>query len=160
MNVRHFVVIPGQPVAKGRPRFSPSGHVHVHQPSMRWEESAAVQLRAAIGARMYDQPLRLEVTAYFQRPQRLLRNSSPPNRVHHTAKPDADNILKNVGDALVRAGVVRDDSIINRQVCTKYYAAKGAPPEVSIMLDSWESDEHQPTDRVQKRATAPERKHG
>lgn len=141
--IRHFIIIPGQPVAKGRPRFSRTGHVHAHQPSMRWEESAAVQMRAAIGTPMYDQPLKMEVTAYFTRPQRLMRKSSPQNRVHHTAKPDADNILKNVGDALVRAGVVRDDSVINCQFCVKYYAAKGAPPETSVMLSSWENDEQE-----------------
>lgn len=137
--IRHFVVITGQPVAKGRPRFCRNGHVHAHQASMRWEDSAAVQLRAAIGPQMYNQPLKLEVTAYFQRPQRLMRKSSPQNRIHHTAKPDADNILKAVGDALVKAGVVRDDSCINAQYCVKYYAAKDAPPEVSIFLQAWEN---------------------
>lgn len=159
MKVRHFVIIPGQPVAKGRPRFSRDGHVHVHETSMRWEQSAAVQLRAAIGAPMYDQPLRLEVTAYFQRPSRLCRKKDSPNRVHHTAKPDADNILKNCCDALVKAGVVRDDSVINRTVLTKYYAAKGAPAETVMMLDSWEDEDgHQMTDRIGRRATALERK--
>lgn len=138
--IRHFVVIPGQPVAKGRPRFCRNGHVHAHQASMRWEDSAAVQLRSAIGTPMYDQPLKLEVAASFQRPQRLLRKKSNPNRIHHTAKPDADNILKAVGDALVKAGVVRDDSCINWQLCVKYYAAKDAPPEVVILLQEWENE--------------------
>jgi Holliday junction resolvase RusA-like endonuclease len=138
--IRHVIVITGQPVAKGRPRFCRNGHVHAHRPSMRWEDSAAVQLRAAIGTPMYDQPLKLEVTAYFQRPKRLMRKSSPTNRVHHTSKPDSDNILKAVGDALVKAGVVRDDSCINSQLCVKYYAAKDAPPEVVILLQEWENE--------------------
>ncbi|NWM44824.1 RusA family crossover junction endodeoxyribonuclease, partial [Escherichia coli] len=92
---------------------------------------------------------------YFTRPQRLNRKKDTPYRVHHTAKPDSDNILKNVCDALVKGGIVRDDCVINRTVCTKYYAAKGAPPQVSVMLDSWENEDgYQSTDRIAKREKA------
>jgi Holliday junction resolvase RusA-like endonuclease len=139
--IRHFVKIDGQPIGKGRPRFSRAGHAYTPQPTRSWEEHAAWIFRAAIGGKQYNQPLRLNVTAYFKRPQRLMRKKSPANRVHHTAKPDADNVLKIVCDALVKAGVVKDDALINQQVCTKYYAAKNAPPEVVVMLDSWEDGE-------------------
>lgn len=151
MTIRHMVRIEGQPVAKGRPRFY-GGHAVTPAKTVRWEQAAALQLRAAVGGKQYDQPMKLHVTAYFQRPKRLLTRKASENRIHHTAKPDSDNILKIVCDALVMAGVVRDDSVINHMAITKYYAAKGAPAEVCILLDSWEN-EHQPTDRI-KRQTA------
>jgi Holliday junction resolvase RusA-like endonuclease len=138
--IRHFVIIPGQPVAKGRPRFDRRGHAYTPQKTVRWEQMAALHLRSAIGSPMYDQPLKIQVAAYFRRPQRLLTRKANPNRIHHTSKPDGDNILKSVADALTMAGVVRDDAIISQMMIMKYYAAKGAPAEVAIMLDSWEDE--------------------
>jgi Holliday junction resolvase RusA-like endonuclease len=149
IHVHHFVIVPGQPVAKGRPRFSIAGHAYTPAKTKQWEDLAALCFRQAIGTPMYDMPLKLEVTAYFQRPKRLCRRKDSPNRVMHTAKPDGDNILKAVSDALQKAGVVLDDSCINRMVITKYYTAKDAPAEVSMMLSSWE-DEHEPTDRIRR----------
>ncbi len=155
--IRHFMVIPGQPVAKGRPRFDRRGHAYTPEKTVRWEHRAAAIIRAAIGSPMYDQPLKLQVTAFFQRPQRLLTRNASPNRIHHTSKPDADNIGKIVADALTMAGVVRDDSVINQMLVTKYYAAKGAPAEVVILLDSWEN-EMAPTDTIKRRNRALEKK--
>jgi len=136
---RHFVIIDGQPVAKGRPRFF-RGHAVTPQKTRTWEAMSAAVIRQAIGHRQYDVPLRLEVTAYFQRPQRLMRKSSPPGRVHHTAKPDCDNVLKIVGDALTMAGAVKDDSYINFQACAKYYASRDVRPHVAILLESWRDE--------------------
>jgi Holliday junction resolvase RusA-like endonuclease len=138
--IRHFVIVPGQPVAKGRPRFDRRGHAYTPEKTVRWEQIAAMQIRAAIGSPMYDQPLKLQVTACFQRPQRLLTRKASPNRIPHVAKPDADNIGKIVADALTLAGVVRDDAVISQMIITKYYAAKGAPAQVAILLDSWEDE--------------------
>lgn len=156
MTIRHFVIIPGQPVAKGRPRFDCRGHAYTPDKTVRWEQMAATILRSVIGTPRYDQPLKLHVTAYFERPKRLMTKKANPNRIHHTSKPDADNIGKIVADALTMAGVVRDDSIINQMMITKYYAAKGAPAEVVILLDSWEN-ENEPTKTI-KRTSALEKK--
>jgi Holliday junction resolvase RusA-like endonuclease len=134
VTIRHYVKIDGQPVAKGRPRFF-HGHAITPAKTRNWEAMAAAVIRQAIGERQYAVPLKLEVVAYFQRPQRLMRKSSPPGRVHHTAKPDCDNVLKIVGDALTMANAVKDDSYISIQICAKYYAAKGSPPHVAILLD-------------------------
>jgi Holliday junction resolvase RusA-like endonuclease len=155
--VRHFVIIPGQPVAKGRPRFDRRGHAYTPEKTVRWEQMAAQIIRSVIGTPMYDQPLKLQVTAFFERPKRLLTRKASPKRIHHVSKPDADNVGKIVADALTMAGVVRDDSIINQMMVTKYYAAKGAPAEVVILLDSWEN-EMAPTDTIKNRNRALDRK--
>jgi Holliday junction resolvase RusA-like endonuclease len=105
-----------------------------------WESMAALTLNRAIGSQCYNVPLKLEVTAYFKRPQRLMRKSSNQNRIHHTVKPDSDNLLKAVSDALVKAHVVTDDCIINWALCVKYYCAVGVKPHVAVMLSSWENE--------------------
>lgn len=148
VNIRHFVIIPGQPVAKGRPRFA-NGHAYSPKLSQRWEQSAAFQIQSIIGSPRYACPMKLEVTAYFHRPLKMNAKKYSTNRIHHTSRPDADNVLKAVCDALTLAGVVKDDSVLNHVVLTKYYAAKNAPAQVVILLDSWE-DEHHATDRITK----------
>lgn len=137
--IRHFVIIDGQPIGKGRPRFY-GGRAVTPAKTRNWEDMAALTLSRAIGSMCYNQPLKLEVTAYFQRPQRLMRKSSNPNRIHHTAKPDADNVLKIVCDALVKANIVTDDALINWQLCVKYYCAIGVRPHVAVLLTSWENE--------------------
>jgi Holliday junction resolvase RusA-like endonuclease len=158
MSIRHFVIIDGQPVAKGRARSTRSGMHYTPAKTRNWEQMAALVFNRAIGSQCYNVPLKLEITAYFQRPLRLMRKSSSPNRIHHTVKPDADNITKAVADALSKAHVVTDDCIINWQLCVKYYCAKDVQPHVAVMLSGWENEAHEPTDRISKRATALERK--
>jgi Holliday junction resolvase RusA-like endonuclease len=140
VTVRHFVVIPGQPVAKGRARSTRSGMHYTPAKTRNWESMAALVFNLAIGSQCYNVPLKLEVTAYFKRPQRLLTRKASPNRIHHTVKPDADNITKAVSDALVKARVVTDDCIINWQLCVKYYCAKDVQPHVAVHLTSWQSE--------------------
>jgi Holliday junction resolvase RusA-like endonuclease len=51
-----------------------------------------------------------------------------------TTKPDGDNVLKAVADALVKAGVLRDDVIVVDWRCVCEYAAKGEEPRVEVLL--------------------------
>jgi Holliday junction resolvase RusA-like endonuclease len=138
--IRHFVIIDGQPIGKGRARSTRSGMHYTPAKTRNWESMAALTLNRAIGSMCYNVPLRLEITAYFQRPQRLMRKSSSPSRIHHTVKPDADNCAKAVADALVKAHVVTDDCIINSVLCVKYYCAMGAKPHVAVLLSGWENE--------------------
>lgn len=133
-------VIPGQPVGKGRPRFSRAGnHVRTFTPAKTrtWEGTAAEIMMSKWPNPPLDCPLRLDVIAVFARPKRLMRKKDPDGRVPHVSKPDVDNILKAVGDSGQMAGVYRDDSTIWWANIRKYYAAKDEGPRVEIRL-VWE----------------------
>ena len=157
MNIRHFVIIPGQPVAKGRPRFSRYGHAYTPGKTARWADRASVIMRDVCGTTMMDGPLKLEVIAVFQRPKNRYRKCDPDGRFWHTVKPDKDNVEKSVSDALQKAGVVRDDSCICTGPTSKFYTAKGEGPCVIVYLEQITDAEHHPTDRISRRATALER---
>ena len=47
---------------------------------------------------------------------------------------DLDNVLKGVNDALVQAGILKDDSLITTQVAQRYPDIKGGLVEVYITL--------------------------
>ena len=104
------ITVAGTPVGASRPRvgrrgvYSPDAHI-------AWEE-AARQL-AAYGWRglsPYDGLVAVEVVAHHHRPQRLCRRRDPREAIRASAKPDLDNVCKLVLDALVKAGVLVDDT--------------------------------------------------
>jgi len=102
--------VPIQPVGKARPRVvSRFGHTHAFTPKKTIEAEKQIKL-AAINAmaenkcKKIDVPLSLSVTAFFALPksatkkrrQEIANNSFTP----HAQKPDIDNIVKLVSDAL------------------------------------------------------------
>jgi Holliday junction resolvase RusA-like endonuclease len=86
------------------------------------------------GRAALDEPVVLEVHAVAARPKRLMRKSDPDGRVVRTTKPDGDNVLKSAADALVQAGVLRDDVVVVIWTCVCEYAAKGEEPRVEVRL--------------------------
>lgn len=66
------------------------------------------------------------VTAYMPIPRSKLKSEREAMRstpTPHTCKPDLDNMLKNMLDALTRLGFWRDDSQVARIVAEKRYSA-------------------------------------
>lgn len=129
--------IPGIPVAKGRPRFTRAGHTYTPARTERWESHAAVVLRETWGGGppLHDDPLHLGGVFIFPRPQRLCRSTDPPARVPMTSRPDLDNLVKSLADALQLAGIVLDDKSICSTSATKYYAEKnGEGPGTHVWL--------------------------
>ena len=133
LNIR----ILGPPVGKGRPIASTvHGRVMMRTPAKTasWEGMAATVLQAQWGGPPIDSPCELMVVAVSDRPKRLQRKSDPVGRIIRTTKPDGDNVLKCVGDALKLAGVIRDDVLIWRWELSGYYAALDEAPHVAVRL--------------------------
>lgn len=134
---RRFI-IPGDPVGKGRPRFtSPKvGRPRAYTPprTARWEGMAAAVLQQEWNQSALDEPVVVDVVAVFQRPRRLDGRNKPTGRVPHTIKPDKDNVEKAVLDALKNAGVLRDDCRAYDGRSAKFYAAAGEVPHVEVTL--------------------------
>lgn len=67
----------------------------------------------------------LECTFYFYAPKsrrkELFDGCTGAPIVPHRQKPDGDNLIKAVADALVKAGVIQDDARIHTWRATKYW---------------------------------------
>lgn len=116
--------VPGIPAGKGRPRFvKATGRAYTPAKTANYEGLIALAGSDAMDGRaLMVGPLSVKVTATFPVPA-----SWPAKRkaaaVYHDKKPDADNIIKAVGDAL--NGVVwEDDSRIARVSVSKVYGDK------------------------------------
>lgn len=130
-------VVPGQPVAKGRPRAtSIGGHARMFTPAKTRTYEALVQHRATVAREdaswlMEDAghpfpwagPLRVELVAVFRRPGRLFRKKDPAGRIHHDKRPDLDNVAKAILDGMDKAGVWGDDAQVAELEPKKVYGA-------------------------------------
>lgn len=139
------IVIPGEPVAQGRPKFSAykikTAHgkeftrVSARDPkkSRSWKGAAQVHMVNA-GAVPLTGPVRLRIKAVFSLPKGQHRKRIPRPAQMHTKRPDLDNVIKCVKDAA--SGILYfDDS----QVCViwaqKWVGAQGEAPCVVIDVD-------------------------
>jgi Holliday junction resolvase RusA-like endonuclease len=126
----------GDPVAKGRPRFGRRGSKVISYTPARtqvFEAEAAALFVESWGDRPpLSQPCELTVVSVFKRPERLrCKHKRPcecnPRRLPHVSRPDLDNCVKAVCDALQRftpdgRSVLVDDSRICSVHAVKVYA--------------------------------------
>ena len=139
------------PLGKGRPRATvgPGGRARVYTPaaSADWEHFAAMALRSRFQAAHQREPanymagaLGLELVAVFARTKALATMNTKgvykhgASRFPHAQKPDLDNVLKAVCDALEKAGVIEDDKQIAVHHASKVWAAAGEAPAVHVRL--------------------------
>lgn len=112
---------------KGRPRFARYGaHVTTYTPDSTAEYEKAVQLAyQAAGGRLYDGAVAVRITAHQALPQRATkaqRAAAERGEIHPIRKPDLDNIVKIVLDAL-NGYAYRDDTQVLQLDARKIYTA-------------------------------------
>ena len=122
------VVVSGKPVPKGRGRAAvlPNGRPVIFTPknTRKWEADARQLARQKMGERPpFECPLQIVVTAVFIPSQswpQWKREMALAGNVRHTAKPDGDNILKCMKDAL-NGVVYLDDAQMSKSGVVKKY---------------------------------------
>ena len=149
--VTEFVCTINQaPLGKGRPRATvQNGKARVYTPAATadWEHFAALELRSRYRALCPEGPagfmagaLGLEVLAVFARTKALASMNTKgiykhgAKRFPHGQKPDLDNVLKAVCDALEKAGVIEDDKQIAVHHASKVWASAGEAPAVHLRV--------------------------
>ena len=133
MNKSIHLLIPGNPVPQGRPRACIRGkHASVYEDakSKDWKKTIAVhavtQLKYIDGYELIDTAIKLRVEFRLLRPKSV----SVKKRPDPITRPDLDNLIKAVKDALT--GVLwRDDSQIIELEAKKVY---NNPPGVDIKV--------------------------
>lgn len=111
--------VKGIPKAQPRPRMTVHGHVYNPGSADEWKE----QVKAAFLPRIRQPisgPVFLQVCFFLPRPKRLKGDIPVP----HISKPDTDNLLKAVMDAMTDVGVWKDDALVFRTEAGKWYAAE------------------------------------
>lgn len=127
-------VIPGEPVAKGRPRMTRTGHAYTPSKTRLYEGYIQdLWKRSRFAELPTGQPIRVCVDAYFSVPKSVSKKRrSAMEGAPHIKKPDADNVVKAVLDAL-NGLAFEDDSRICYLKATKQYTL--GEPRVEITLE-------------------------
>lgn len=121
----------GQAVRKNR-----AGSYYVHNYTKKetraYEELVGLYARSHLPSQPWDGPVRLDIDIYVDRPQRLLKRSSPRGVIWCTNKPDRDNVEKGVLDGLTKVGLWLDDKQVCDGTVRKFYVAIGSNPGLVI----------------------------
>lgn len=139
------VTIPGQPCGKARHRtriVKPKGrepfvttYVDEKDPNVTWERFASgVFASAWKGRELVTVPVQIYVVAIAARPASVTKGLGR-GRLWRMSKPDGDNVLKAIADALVQGGVLADDKIAARQMVDSLTAADGEAPHTRVIVD-------------------------
>lgn len=130
--------IPGEPVGKGRPRFSrKTGRVYTPSATTAYEERVRFRFREQ--CEVPDEPLTGPVSIYVEagfgipkRATKAQREAMLADQIQPLKKPDADNILKIITDPL--NGILwKDDSqIVNAHVSKFFNNAPRVIVEIEI----------------------------
>jgi Holliday junction resolvase RusA-like endonuclease len=134
--------VEGKPVGKGRPKFSSRGGIaRAYTPAATVSAEGRVQLAwmEAGRPRLPDGPVRAGIVVSLSRPQGHwkrdgtlsaagLRSKVP------TSRPDVDNILKLVGDAL-NGHAYHDDALIYSAAIERRWADRHEGEHMLVMLD-------------------------
>ena len=113
---------------KGRPRFAHRGnHVTTYTPDCTRAYEDAVRLAwNSAGGKMLDGPVAVRITAYQALPKRATRAqraAAERGEISPIRKPDLDNIVKIVLDAL-NGHAYRDDTQVVQLEARKCYTAE------------------------------------
>lgn len=123
------VTIYGEPKAQPRPRATArGGFARVYNPTSADHWKDAIVYHAKDQGEPFLGPVSLEIRFDMPRPKHLRGTEQRP----HTVKPDIDNLVKAVMDALTKAGWWIDDSKVWELKTSKQYAAKDEPSGVCI----------------------------
>ena len=124
--------IPGKAVGKGRPRVTRRG-TYTPENTVQYMKS----VKAAYGNRyFFTGPVFLEVVSFFSIPQsttkKALRGIEELDYLY-TKKPDGDNVLKAIKDAL-NGIAYHDDASVAYESCLRKYAKPGELPRTEVTI--------------------------
>jgi len=126
------------PESKARPRFTKTGHTYTPTKTHKYEFIIRDRWEKKYGnIRPWRGPMSMEVRFLMPRPKAMVWKKKPMPRSPCSKRPDLDNLIKAVTDAL-NGGAYVDDAQIFKITATKAYAAGNEPP--SIWIGLWEHE--------------------
>ena len=129
----------GEPKGKARPRFCHNGQVYTPKQTTIYEQQIIVGYYKQCGNVKFDENSQLElfIKAYYKIPKsasKKKRIAMLCEEIRPTKKPDGDNILKTVADAL-NSVCYKDDKNIVKMSIEKFYSDM---PRIDVVVQEVE----------------------
>jgi len=136
-------VVPGTPVAKGRPRFGRGGRVYTPKKTIDFENRVGFFFLAAVRERAIFWPepgdvgaLRIRVWSVFPVPPSLSKKRKAARYGKpHLQTPDASNLLKAVEDGLIGVAY-KDDCVICDASVKKWWSQDDEEGHTVVRLEA------------------------
>ena len=130
-------IVPGKPQGKGRPRVTVrGGYGHAYTPKRTREYEEAVRQEFFLaGGILLEGPVRATVIAFYPIPKHAhgdKRADMEAGKILPERKPDLDNIVKTILDALNGTAFRDDSSVVEIWSWKRYTASEGY---VKVMLE-------------------------
>jgi len=130
-----YIVIPGKPIGKGRPRVTKNGTYTPKTTKDYQNKVAAIAELEADNYFMHDEPLVATILCYYPIPKSMpkyKRNMVEEGKLYPIVKPDLDNVAKAILDAL-NGVVYKDDNQIVELHIKKLYSDN---PRAVVKIES------------------------
>ena len=128
--------VSGKPMGKGRPRFTKDGHAYTPKTTRDYEEYVRACFMTSRRTNFGDLPVMVKIRAAFPIPQSFSQKKTAEaldDQIRPTKKPDADNIVKAMCDALNKLAY-NDDSNVVKLLTDKIYSED---PGVKVWIGMW-----------------------
>jgi len=136
--MRICLTIPGEPKAKGRPRFYRAGKfVRAVTPEMTVKYEQHVKNCAMLQAQgqMLHGPLHARIAFFFDLPKSKWKKRETVKRQWHTGKPDWDNLGKAICDSLNGICYTDDGQICCTRVVKIIEEQGGKPARCELLIE-------------------------
>lgn len=131
--------VPGEPVGKGRPRFVRTyrgGRAVTPEKTRCYEELVRMEYCWQCRAKFIDTDiLKMHIDAYFSVPKSTSKKKAKEmieKKIRPAKKPDADNIIKAIADALNDVAYYDDKQIVDCSI-SKYYSDN---PRIEVFISN------------------------
>jgi len=108
-----------------------TGHVYNPDSADAWKEEIKASF-LSIRRQTIDQPVCLRVSFFMPAPKSMKINAD--QNVPHGKKPDLDNLLKAVMDAMSNVGVWEDDALVYAVESSKWYTRKKTGAQIIVEI--------------------------
>jgi Holliday junction resolvase RusA-like endonuclease len=120
-----WFTVPGEPRGKGRPRFTKQGHTYTDSETKAYEQKIIAYYRKTFGSfRWPDNSfVAVKVVAYYPIPKSATKAAvaaMQAGKIFPSRKPDIDNVLKVVLDALNGVAYKDDSRVVHIEAEKKY----------------------------------------
>lgn len=136
----YTITIPGEPVSKGRPRMTKRGHTYTPKRTVDYERMVQTLFHAEYGSPKLEGPILLQLDLYFGIPKsrsKAARKRMQQGMERPCKRPDLDNCLKAIADAL-NGVAYKDDSQIVAAVIQKFWAEE---PRAVVTIEELDLEE-------------------
>lgn len=143
MSIVHFKV-PAIPKAQPRQRhrvIHAGGKAFAHNytpakdPVNAFKAAVQMSYQQVSNGPPMEGPVYMSLVFVFPRPKNMIWKTKPMPRVPHAGKPDRDNLMKSLQDAL-NGLAFRDDSQIYDGPVSKWVASGDEQPHVEVTIES------------------------